>query len=51
METQKEWVAKEDENAKYFHNFANMRKIMNTSWEVQNAKGVKVKNFQEVSEV
>jgi hypothetical protein len=45
------WLAKDDENTKFFHNYAKMRKNSNIILDIQKENGEKVYKFNEIAEV
>ena len=45
------WLAKEDENTKYFHHYVNHRKNSKSIWNKENDQGVEVKCFEDIANI
>jgi hypothetical protein len=44
------WLEAGDNNTRFFHQYANYRKNINTIWDIKNVEGVKVNSFKEKAE-
>jgi hypothetical protein len=51
MKSQATWLEFGDQNTKFFQNFSNHRKRINTIWEMTNTEGNKVRGFKELADL
>lgn len=45
------WIAQGNENTRFFHNYANMRKTINTIWSIKDSRGEQIHRFKDLTKV